>query len=326
MSIQVRSNDPVQSNPPPPQTVAIGADETSPSKANESAQDEPLSSLQKKPEASDTTEREGSEVVESKTEESGDANTDDTVEAKPDESARPHKKGGFQKRIDKLNARLSDKDREIEYLRQVALKTPSNSNQEIKTESKKAEGKPDASKFDTHAEFVEALTDWKTEQKLMERDQKQEQSRLQVERDKLSKAYSERVKAFAAKNKDFDDVVSDVDDITLSHTIRDAIFTSDNGPALAYELAKNRDELERINKLNPLAAARELGRFESRISSTPSEEKVQTKKITSAPKPLDPVGTGGKGSALKSIYQAETLSQAEYEAIRREQIKRRRAQ
>ena len=37
-----------------------------------------------------------------------------------------------------------------------------------------------------------------------------------------------------------------------SIAIQDIILNSENGPALMYELAKNKSDYERINRLNPI--------------------------------------------------------------------------
>lgn len=333
MSIQVRSNESAASNTPPPQVIAAPENETVDSKkASISAQDSATESLQKNAEDSETLVADGNEETEVTSEAAGDDHESENDSSKTDDADKnkSQKKGGFQRRIDKLNAKISDKDKELEYWRSQAMKSQTEPKLEQKTEQKTEsktsanDGKPDPEKFSTHADYVEALTDWKTERKFMERDQKLEKSKLQIEQDKLARAYQERVKTFSEKNKDFSEVLSELNGVFVSPAVREIIFTSDNGPAIAYELAKNRDEFERVNKLSPLAAAKELGRIEARFSSNPSPEKNEPKKITNAPKPIDPVGAGGKGSVKKSIYDSN-LSQAEYESLRREENKRRRA-
>jgi len=85
-------------------------------------------------------------------------------------------------------------------------------------------------------------------------------------------------------------------------------------------LAKDKAEFDRINSLNPIAAAKEFGKIESKISANSSEEKKpEPKKITKAPQPIVPVGSKG-GSASKSIDDPN-ISQKEYERLRREQMR-----
>jgi hypothetical protein len=320
MSITVRSNEP---NPP----TEAKAEQSVSAEVKDQVQ-ETKPALDQESEQNATADSESSEPVENEEEKENEDHSDEPESGKSDENDldKPKKKGGFQKRIDKLNQRITSKEQELEYWKQQALKTSQPQNQAPKVEMapKADEGKPDPEKFETHAEYVEALTDWKTEQKFKERELKSEQNKIQSEQQNVIKSHQERLKSFSEKTKDFNDVLMEVDDIVVSPAVSQLLVTSENGPELMYELAKNRDEFEKLNKLPPLAAARELGRIESRISSKSTEKKVETKKITSAPKPIEPVGAGGKGSTPKSITDPN-LSQAEYEALRREQIKRRRA-
>lgn len=259
--------------------------------------------------------------------ESTESDTEETVEAKEGETEeieeKAKKKGGFQRRIDKLNQRVSAKEQEAEYWKQQALKSAGESKHDaVKAPTSTPEGKPKPENFDTHSEYVEALTDWKTESKLRERDEKQSKEKLDQEQNQIVSSYTEKVKTFSSKTVDFTDVLAEVDHIPLSAALRDIILNADNGPQLAYELAKNPEEYERIAKLPPMACAREVGKLEYRLASSSKTSTETNKKITQAPKPLDPVGTGGKGSAGKSITDP-SLSQSEYEMLRKEQIKKR---
>jgi len=317
MSIQVRSNDKPVAPPEvksPAETPSESADASSAPEAKASEQKEAHSES----ETDAAEEKEDSEVEgEGSEAPRGEADT----EAK---DGKPGKKGGFQRRIDKLNQRVSAKEQEAEYWKQEALKRATGEKPEAKVETPKATGgKPNPENFNTHAEYVEALTDWKTDQKFIERDQRVEKSKQQIEAEKVVKSYNERKESFSAKHEDYDEVIAELDDVPLSPAVREIILTSDNGPAIPYQFANNRDEWKRINSLSPLAAAREIGKIESRIDAKSSGgQSSEPKKLTSAPKPLEPVGSG-KGSAKKSITDPN-LSQREYEAIRMAEIKKRR--
>lgn len=319
MTIIVRSNEPAAKAPeaqaseakPQEQTIAtLSAPEENPSEQNESLESEP-----KEAEALDGEESESE----------GDPDSKDEQDSKDAEKDKPKKKSGFQRRIDKLNQRVSAKEQEAEYWKQQALKSANESSAEPKVEPKKqdaSEGKPKPDNFDTHGEYVEALTEWKTDQKLKERDQKHERSKLEEAQAKLVSTYSERMKSFSEKVEDFQDVLEEVNDIPLSPTLRDIILSSQNGPELAYEMAKNRDEYARLCKLPPTEAAREVGKLEARLSLKASDPTTESKKVTNAPKPLSPVKAGS--APVKKSLSDPTLSQREYEQLRMEQIKKRR--
>ena len=108
--------------------------------------------------------------------------------------------------------------------------------------------------------------------------------------------------------------------VEVPHYVSELFITSEHGPALMYELAKNTKELERISKLSPIQAALEIGKLEAKItSSSKSAAPSVEKKATKAPAPIDPVG--GKGGSVKKSLSDPNLSQAEYEKLRREQMK-----
>jgi hypothetical protein len=127
------------------------------------------------------------------------------------------------------------------------------------------------------------------------------------------------VAKFAEAHDDWDDVLEGVGKIQLTLAVQESIIDSENSAELMYELAKDPKELKRICNLTPLAAAKEIGKFESRfLKPSASSEKQKT---SSAPTPVTPVRTRGASSS-KSIYD-ENLSQSDYEALRREQLKNR---
>lgn len=271
---------------------------------------------------SDTEETDAKDL----TEESEGEGSEEELESKAD-GDKPRKKGGFQRRIDKLNSRVTERERELEYWKSQALKGTGEQKSEPKVDLNPATvvGKPNPETFDTHAEYVEALTDWKLEQRENEQSQKRQKEALQTEQEKLVKSHTDRVETFKAKHEDFMERLEDVADVPMSITLQELIIGSEVGPSLMYELAKNREEFERIAKLPPLAAAREMGKLEARVSSGASlEKKTDSKRVTEAPRPLDPVGKGTAGRVAKSIDDPN-LSQYEYERIRREQMKRRNA-
>lgn len=284
--------------------------ETKSAPASESKEGETL-------EASDASE-ETSEELEAK---DGDGDADD-AEVTED---RPKKKvGGFQKRIQKLTKRVSDAEREREYWREQALKTQSKEPAKAKTQgsvSETGDTEPNEEDFETHKAYVAALTDWKVEQKLKERDVAQRTEQIRTAHQTRVQTLQAKVKDFAKKHDDFQELIDQVD-TPMSPAVEEFfLMAADNAPELMYELAKNPDEYERINNLGPLAAARELGKIEARLAS-PQKEKPKV--TTKAPPPPNPVSGRSDKAGKRTIFDPD-LSQAEYEQMRREQIAKRSA-
>lgn len=327
MSIIVRTNEPVG----PAAAVKPSTEGAKPEGTEAGTASAPVEETeQNESESSGDSETENEEASENETETEGDEPeaTEETEDQTETDKPAPKKRGGYQRRIDKLNARHAQTAQELEYWKQMALKSAGGEPKKEPEASKPAEsaaGKPKAEDFETHAEFVEALSDWKVEQKLSEREQKAQKSRLETESQKQMREHQERVSAFAKKHEDFSDAMENLASVPRSAALEQIIVSSENGPELLYELAKDPKEAARIAKLPPVSLAREIGKLEARLASSTSEgKKPEPKKITKAPKPLEPVNAGGKGSIKKSIDDP-SLSQADYERIRREQIKRRQA-
>ena len=83
------------------------------------------------------------------------------------------------------------------------------------------------------------------------------------------------------------------------------ILECDSPHDVVYYLGKNPDEGRRLSAMNPVAAARELGKIEARLSAP------RPKTTTSAPDPISPVR--GTASGTKN---PERMSPAEWRAAR----------
>lgn len=285
-----------------------------------------------------TEENESESGTEAHTEESLEAA--DETEAQGDstetesETAKekaPKKKGGFQKRIDKLNSRLAAKDQEAEYWKREAMKyaqgSGTNQAPEPKAIETASQGKPDPEKYASHAEWVEAVADWKADQKLREHAEKEARKAREAEQRSLIQTHQDRLGSFKEKHADFDEMMENLADVPKSPSVEHIIVSSQDGPELLYELAKNPSEAKRIATLPPLACAMEIGALRAKLASQKSSEakKTETKRVSSAPNPIAPVGGGGKASAPpKTLEEAAKSSFAEYKRMRDEQLKAKR--
>lgn len=270
-------------------------------------------------------ESETSEDLESSDADESEAEAqDDEKESKEDDESldgeQKPKKNGVQKRINKLVKKNSEKDREIEYLRKELMKKGSEQpdKPETKAPAKETlEGKPKADDFEDHSDYIEALTDWKLEQKEKAKEAAKKAEDLKSDYQKQLDKHNEKIREFKKAQEDYEEVITEFieehGDLKFSVALEDSILASDVGPQLVYHLAKNKEELDRINSMSALAAAREIGKLEARLSKK-SESNIQ-KKQSKAPAPIEPVNSGRSSSVRKSIYD-ESLSQAEYEKLR----------
>lgn len=152
---------------------------------------------------------------------------------------------------------------------------------------KQPDGEPRRDQFDTYEAYLEARTDYRADKKVEERlaKQREEETRTRTEAEQRKQAETFRAKAdkFASTTEDFHEVM-EASTAPLTREMQRAIVSSeDSGPAIAYHLAKNPEEAERIAALPEAIQAREIWKLES---------KLQTQKTavpSKAPAPIDPV-------------------------------------
>lgn len=305
-----------------------------PASGEKTAGETPSAPGDKRPEqndaaASETDAKDAVEANETETEGEEVEQTDKPEETETEESEKdkPRRKGGIQKRVDKLTQRVSAAQAEAEYWKREALKNAAAQKEAPKPDAasptEAAQGKPKADDFDTHEAYVEALTDWKVGQAEAKRAERETKSRMETEAQRLDREHAERIQSFRSKHDDFDELLQEgLSDVPASPALEQVIKSSDVGPELLYELAKDPAEAARIARLPAMSLAREIGKLEARITSKASSEKnPEPKKITNAPKPLTPVNARG-GKTEKS---PEEMSYQEFKKWREGQLKTRRS-
>jgi hypothetical protein len=102
-------------------------------------------------------------------------------------------------------------------------------------------------------------------------------------------AFRERADEVREVIPDYDTAIKSATDAHVEKHVQDLVYESDEGPKVAYYLAKNRDVLESWNDMTPTQVARAIGQLEARMSSPRSpSQRTQTR----APAPIRPL-TGG---------------------------------
>jgi hypothetical protein len=327
MSIQVVSNAPLAGNSP----AGSDAAETPSKPVAEKAAEQTHASEK------DAEEVEAEEETQSEDEPEADEAEGDSQEELKDKT-RKKAKSGAQRRKERAERAEAEVARLQKIVEEMARKNASHSDESEPAQSKEKNPsndpkakpvKPRMSEFETAAEYEEAeeayldrLADWKFEQREKAAREREERDKLIKEHETAQKTYAERVAAFAKEVEDYHEVIEGIDDIIFPPAALDAITSSELGAQIAYELAKNREEAERIAKLPPGRIYREIGKLEARLEAKASAPKTeaQPKKTTNAPHPITPVG-GKASGAPKRLEDAKT--QAEFEAMVREREKRR---
>ena len=140
---------------------------------------------------------------------------------------------------------------------------------------------PQAEDFQTVEAFVDAMADFKAEQKVNQREQQKYRSEVET-------TYAEREDSAREKYSDFEIAYRQPHEggPAISDYMAEVIKASELGPEVLYHLAKNQRESVRIFGLSPLQQAKELGRIEAALQSSPT-----ARKVSNAPEPIRPVGS-----------------------------------
>ncbi len=248
--------------------------------------------------------KEEGEAAEKKEDESASKKEEGEEEEKP-----PVKKetDPVQKRINDLTKKWRSTERALEFEK--------SKRQEVEAELRKvkstvpATDKPKVADFETEAEFVEALTDWKIEQRI--KSEKENVSKVVKETEEkkaIDETYSvldEIMEQGREKFEDFDDLVL-AKGLVLTEAMTEAVLFSDKADEILYYLGKHPDFSAKIAGLPPLRIAQELGKIEEKLSQPPP-----AKKTTETPPPIKPLKT--KGVVEKDPSQ---MSPKEYRAWR----------
>lgn len=211
------------------------------------------------------------------------------TEAKPDRTfTQAELDEILEKRLAKERNKRKERERENEVLRRLALERGERP-EAPKPAQPQSDGRPKREEFQDYEQYVEALADWKAETKIREAEtRRQAQTREEQIRQyqaHVQREYQGRVEKARAKYEDFDDLVGDP---TLPITVPMAhvIAEMEMGPDVAYYLAQNRADAERIARLSPARAAIELGKIEAKVASAPAPKTVTP---SHAPAPITPV-------------------------------------
>lgn len=153
--------------------------------------------------------------------------------------------------------------------------------------------------------YTDAKADFAADQKLRERDAQQAEERQTAERGARIAKIKANTDEFRKDNPDFDRVMSGLSgtpaDMAPSFVLR-YIEESDHSAGVAYFLAKNPAESQRIAKLSPIAGIRELGKIEdslvkpSQAANESPAAQGATHKPGAPPPPITPLSGSGNGA------------------------------
>lgn len=208
----------------------------------------------------------------------------------------------LMERLDNQDTLLDKANKRTQYLQRKLTRgqTP----EKIESKVKPVEGD-----FETNSEFVEALTDWKVDQReIKNAETRTEQSSKEREED-----FFTVIDSGAEKYKDFNEVARKLPEDggpTINESMIEAMTDCEGGLAIdvAYYLGQNVEESKRIANLSPIGAAKEIGNIEAKFSGGQKKvipQKIKQKSATPS-KPVE--GKTGTDVDLKDMSTKDFIS------------------
>jgi len=243
------------------------------------------------------------------------------------EAAKTPAKDSVERRIGTLTKRWRTAERDLDYertkrreaegkLKQLQLTVP-------------ATDKPDPEDYEDTPAYLEALTDWKVEQKLNLRQAEVTTETEEINEKQTADEVEEELETIADKGRDkydnYDDLVFDKD-LVLTQDMIETILLSDIAEEVLYYLGQNPEVAAELGEMSAFKAAREIGKLEVEIAANIPKPNVATKgegispdksvtpvkkKLTKAPAPI--VSVKAEGVSEKDPLK---MSPKEYRAWR----------
>jgi hypothetical protein len=227
---------------------------------------------------------------------------DEGEQAEKPESQEHKNRVPAKDRIRQLRAKLGDRDRENQFLRQENEKLKNGSTHQESNE-------PKIENFNSQDDYVNAVIDYRADLKASEtlkiKDAKDAEARQQAAAKKIQDDWTRKQKKATERYPDFpemeNDLILDIQDLGAVNLFDD-ILEADHGTEIVAFLHKHPAELERIASLQPRAATREIGKLEIKLAEKPGKKST----------PPTPTETLRGGAPIKK--DIGQMSQAEYNA------------
>lgn len=208
-----------------------------------------------------------------------------------EDTTAERKNNGVQKRINELVREREDWKRQAQFFAERVR----SDEQPQEAPKAKSDAPPKSDDFDSYDEYIDALTDYKTQKAIESQMQGARERRQQAQVQQQEQA---RVQSIQKTIADGRGKYDDFDAVALSGTspitdyMASAIAESDIGADLAYYLGKNPDQAQQIAEMSPTASIRAIGKLEAKVEA----QLVQSKEKSNAPAPIKPVSKGAKAN------------------------------
>lgn len=147
----------------------------------------------------------------------------------------------------------------------------------------KPEGKPRVEDFETYEDFTEALTDWKVEEKELQRAEQRKTEAAKQTKIEKQQRLDEVLFGVEKQHEEFPEMISRLAP-RINDQLIDVVMESEIPGRIFFHLGSNPDFAATLAGKTPLQQTREILRLEQQISAA--------KPTTNAPEPPDPLKGG----------------------------------
>lgn len=207
-----------------------------------------------------------------------------------------NKKGGFQRKLERVNQENALLKAQLQALTGLHDKVPEQA------------PKPTVDDFEDYDSYLEAASAWHADNAMRARQTEVREHTVRAQEQLRAQEFIAQRDAFAQATPDYNEVLKSVDDIAVPPAVQQALLAVDNSPALMYALAKERDTLAELATMNPLKAALRIGALSAELSKSKSNPSAP--KVTQAKPPIRTAERSGNAAA-KSV---DDMSFDEYKA------------
>lgn len=218
------------------------------------------------------------------------------LEDEEDPDTVGNKKGGFQRKLERVNQENALLKAQLQALTGLHDKVPEQA------------PKPTVDDFEDYDSYLEAASAWHADNAMRARQTEVREHTVRAQEQLRAQEFIAQRDAFAQATPDYNEVLKSVDDIAVPPAVQQALLAVDNSPALMYALAKDRDTLAELATMNPLKAALRIGALSAELSK--SKSKPSAPKVTQAKPPIRTAERSGNAAA-KSV---DDMSFDEYKA------------
>jgi hypothetical protein len=236
-----------------------------------------------------------------------DENLDGDVDEElsdPQEEHRPKKKGGFQRRLERLERHNQELAAELSK-----YKSPAPENTAVLND----DAPPRESDFEDVLDFIDARDEWKYNQrKKQEELQKTEQGKVAYEQE-LEIKYVESINELAKQDPEIWEKIADLNEAgVVSKNLQDAVYGSDLKAEITKHLVTYPQDAKILSSLPREQLFKSIGALEILLSESKRSQQKTVVRQTQAAAPINPV----RGNASGNLKDPAEMSQSEYEAWR----------